>query len=121
MEGNNNAPFYSGQEIVRIKKTQDGIGKIGDWHIAYKCEQCKKCKKWYVDIGERVRPHADIFRSVCNCGHKQEMPEPIVWYSCSQFAPIQHQYTDIAKEIADSFTESPECPDKIIVPEKVNN
>lgn len=117
---NNNAPFYVGQEVVRIKNGQRGE-KIGDEHVVYENNLCPKCKKWFIDIGIREPVRAPRFLSVCSCGNKSEMHAPIVWVNASSFAPKENLYTDISKELADSFKHTDEVPDKVLVPEKVNS
>lgn len=100
MEGNNNAPFRVGQKVVRVGKTARCLGEIGDIRTVLEITQCRKCKDWYIDIGDRDKETADIFISVCDCGRQERIKEPIIFYYSSLFAPVEPAYENISSELA---------------------
>jgi hypothetical protein len=110
MEGNNQ-PFAEGQKVVALKTGFDIIK--GEVYTVSKCFQCK-CGIWMVILMEF--PGIDrVLCSECDRLWKKAV------INATLFAPINPYSIDLTKELADSFKESPECPDRVIVPEKVNN
>lgn len=121
MEGNN-APFAVGQKVIRTGRSIPGFLVKGEVYTVAYCRQCTKCNLWKVGILELPIPDNSSYRSTCTCGLiLKPSPDKNYTGNAKLFAPIQHQYTDIAKEIADSYKSTEEVPDKIIIPEKVNN
>lgn len=119
---NNNAPFVYGQKMIRTGKTIEGVVIKGGTYTAGTCYMCHKCKTWWVPILECPACESDNYNPDCPCGSKfVENHNSHYAGNADFFAPIQHQYTDISKEIADSFKQTEETPDKKIIPEKVNN
>lgn len=116
MEGNN-APFAIGQEVVCL--INGFTFKKGDIRKVIKIE--KGCCCWLVDIGE-ISPITVKLTCKCGSGYMYYIVGgKTMMIDSVRLAPIQHQYTDIAREIADTFKQTEEVPDKIIIPEKVNN
>lgn len=116
-ENLNTAPFADNQKIVRTGPSKNGLFK-GNVYTAGVCEYCPKCETWRVPIKEFPAPKRNQER--CNCGNYKYN---VSYYSgfAKYFAPIQTQYSDITKEIADSVKETVEAPDKILIPQTVNN
>jgi hypothetical protein len=117
---NQNTPqFAIGQKIVRIiKGDYPGklAGEIGDEHFVNALDYCTKCKKWFVDIGTRKATTLTAYKSICGCGDTKDMDEPIIWHESTAFAPDEKSYKDMRKEIADSFFQTKEVPDKLLIP-----
>lgn len=106
-------PFHVGQKVVAVK-TVIGFYKKGNKYevlgVVY------HCKEWFVDIGLIVLggtccPHC-LFKMNKNSSH--------LCYA-KDFVPIQDQYSDLTREIAEGLKETKETPDKILIPETINN
>jgi hypothetical protein len=103
-----------GQEVVAI---YGGVLiKKGQAYRVYAIRQCSNCGRYKVDLG--FREHGTSLCNGCNANYEKGN---IYWIDSSRVAPVNPYSVDLTKELADSFKESPECPDKVIVPEKVNN
>lgn len=116
------APFFEGQRIIRIGETKESNDKIAVFTkgFVYTCAGCFKCKcgVWKVLIKE-FPVHADG-KATCKCGH---ITRSIKYYVglANKFAPIQDQYEDLTREIAEGLKETKETPDKVLIPETINN
>lgn len=120
-ENLNTPPFTVGQEVVCIESATSRVDssiKVEEGKV-YRVVDIMKCNcgQWYVDVGVTLPNGYGYCR--CDCG-KYVSSERV--YSLTRFfAPIQTQYTDITKELADSVKETVEAPDKILIPQTVNN
>lgn len=117
-----NAPFAIGQKIVRIAPSKAWIEK-GKVYTCAGCMPCPHCHKWKVFLEELpVDTSKFIIKSTCGCGDTQRKGLP-PFYSgvANYFAPIQPMYENISKQIAESITQTDEVPDRVIVPQTVNN
>lgn len=119
-DNSNTPPFAIGQKVVAIKSAasishpQIKIEK----GVVYSVKGIRKCScgYWKVDVG---LPHSSVYSSCGICGHR--INSDTLWAGATLFAPIETQYADITKELADSVKETSEVPDKILIPETANN
>lgn len=112
----NNPPFYIGQKVVCVSSVWKYVK--GKEYVVGQVDQCPNCKVW--KVGCIPRPEATK-RSCSDCGITLPYGKGLAMAYAYRFAPIQPAYSNISKEIAESVKEVSECPDKIIVPEPVNN
>ena len=122
MESNNNPPFAEDQRIIRIGPTKSSKAGLATFvrGKVYTCAECYKCEcgKWKVKIKE-FPSFGNAKIATCVCGFKQHSEYYIGF--AALFAPIQETYADITNEIAESMKETKERPDKVLIPETVNN
>lgn len=118
-----NAPFYSGQKIVRIGETvssKSGIAFFVKGEI-YTCEHCYKCDcgRWIVFIREFPFNSKTFPNAECPCGCKLCKAD----YYCgisTKFAPVQinKRSVEIAEGVLTAYPEIKEVSD-LPVKEKV--
>lgn len=104
----NNAPFYPGQKVVALVASAQLKIEKGDILTVSHCFQCGKCKIWKAVICEKQGSYT---LNQCGCGHEYIQQDGKPCADCKKLAPLQTQYTDITKEIADSVGVTEEVPD----------
>lgn len=103
----NNPPFAIGQKVVCVNILK---GKSMDDIIPL--------KKGNVYTVTSIEPHR-YYLGKWGVGFKETQPEDK--YQHDQFAPIITNYSSATEEILERFKQTDECPDKILIPETVNN
>lgn len=112
------APFYFGQKVVCVN---DGKieGQENNQNEALKKDQLYSIESVFKGK-RRINRHLWLCKLV---GVEVVLEKGLVFegFCCSRFAPIQDQYEDLTREIAEGLKETKETPDKILIPEKINN
>jgi hypothetical protein len=119
MQDMNTPPFAIRQKVVCLRDGKTTPIKKGAIYTVEDLNYnscCKKASGWFVRLAE-----LPDMRQRCCYVCDAECKTPGLWLHEKAFAPIETQYTDISKELADSFKDTDEVPDKILKPETVNN
>lgn len=91
----NFAPFYSGQKIVRIGKSNKYVKK-GKTYTCESCYQCPICKTWYVNILECPLGDKSNFETSSSCGYTFDFVTGYMNGRSDLFAPIEEKFESIS-------------------------
>lgn len=110
MDNLNQAPFHVGQKVVCVNPA--GFARLKKYaiYVVNKTHRCG-CGNWLVDVGAEGGLVCSSCESLLrDCAMDARL-----------FAPITEQYEDMTLSIAQSAKQTNEVPDKVLIPETINN
>lgn len=114
-----NAPFAIGDKVVCLKDGKWTPIRKGDvctvTGLLYK-NCCPASTGWFISLAEY---NSNKLSKCPTC-----LTDSTIFgqhFLAKYFAPIQPMYENMSKQIAESITQTDEVPDKIFVPQTVNN
>lgn len=113
----NNWEPTEGQHVsILIDMHEFGIKK-GTVKKVFKSQTCR-CGRHHADLNIKTPKPKDT----CSCFKCGTLLTTGIFYADTCIlAPIQPMYENISKQIAESITQTDEVPDRVVVPQTVNN